>query len=256
MTEFIAEIRSDAQGHPVPNGPDYHYVLFSDNPVAVAQMHAGGALPENDCADADTEAVFIRRGIHVPIRDVEAEEQTSRGGTLLQYIAATLVRNGVPARVVLAPPPADANKVMNSAYDYGNITADIGPYLAAYIGWGVQIDDPAPAANTQPTTGGQPTPEDDMFSDADRALLQQIANKQGGGVVVFFQCQGATFKSTNLETWEWMPSQSAINDARAVAIAEGFTVRDWPGGNVADPFAFGDPKTQHDADVAKVTFPH
>lgn len=158
MTDVaILEVNSDIHGHPVVHGERLHYVVTSSVPApAVAQMRAGGLLPNNDCAPAASRCVLtLVRGLVIAVIQLEQEEGTSTLGTARGRIVATLRAHGVPCHEVFGTP--GTGWVMNPAWG-GVIPPDqCQIYLDASVGWYCAVDVAAPAASP-PTQG-----DDDML---------------------------------------------------------------------------------------------
>lgn len=145
MSDFIVLIHSNGNGDPVPNGPDVHWVVVTDdqNPVPVNQLTAGGQFPHADCGEASVKSILASRGKPEAIVTIEHDSSAGSAGTtaaglqnaLKDFGIASTVSNTYPAkntepfRVIMNPLGGRIERGQQAAYEaaYHGVTIALAP---------------------------------------------------------------------------------------------------------------------------------
>ena len=188
--------------------PFRHWVRRSDNAHMnpVAQMSAGGAVPQDDCAPADVLSRSRDDGRNPPMRTLERLCGTGGRGTSEQNLRSGLLSLGYQARVSYTS-PATIGWLMNPAWGGLISPALNGPYLAAFTGTSVIIDTPGAWETAAPPvpTPGPPHPTTQETEMDTRYIpswngQQQLLQVDGAGNLIHRWFTGAKWAGETIAT--------------------------------------------------------
>jgi hypothetical protein len=146
-------IHSTSAGTPANAAFQYlHWVRRSDNPHMsdVAQMAAGGAVPQDDCAPAVVLSRQRDDGRNPSMRTLERLCGTGGRGTSEVNLRNAYLALGYQAHISYTS-PAVIGWIENTAWGGKVSPAQNGPYLAAFTGTSVIIDTPGGWETSAPT---------------------------------------------------------------------------------------------------------